>query len=78
MPAQIFVSRGQLQSALEAVEEDSALGVVVLEGPNNSDEPIPMEVWVTTEDNAFHNRHRSLVIDHEGQVLGDHELGGDD
>lgn len=48
--------------------------VVVVETPHGN----AIDCWVIDEESRTTNTHRSVIIDQEGEVLGDHRLGDDE
>lgn len=75
MPAQVFVSTRQLEVALEHAKEAEAHGVVFLEQPTDN---TIMDVWLCEHRNNYTQQHRSILVDEDGEVLGDSEVGDSD
>lgn len=68
MPAQFHFSHGQLVAMA-----DLGYDVIVTEGPNPQATQA-IDVWVLDEESVGSNTHRSVVLDAEGNILGDTQM----
>jgi hypothetical protein len=50
--------------------------VVVLEGPG-AESAKALEVWIMDDETVNTNTHRSVVVDSEGDEIGDHRFEDD-
>lgn len=50
--------------------------VIVTEGPN-SHEVRALDIWVLDEESMASNTHRSVILDSDGEILGDTQIDDD-
>lgn len=70
IPAQIYLTRGQI-AAMHELDHD----VIVTEGPTGAE---ALDVWVLDPESLESDTHRSVVLDAEGNTLGDSRMSDSD